>query len=76
MCSIFSELSDKHISFPEYSFIFVKHNLAVTQEVESVTPETSLPEFTSKMEGLMVPVGGTVTFKCSASGYPVPKFKW
>nr|XP_022301370.1 muscle M-line assembly protein unc-89-like isoform X3 [Crassostrea virginica] len=49
---------------------------AVTQEVESVTPETSLPEFTSKMEGLMVPVGGTVTFKCSASGYPVPKFKW
>lgn len=51
-------------------------NLAVVAEVEKAAPENSPPEFTSKMEGLMVPVGGVVTFKCSASGYPVPKFKW
>lgn len=49
---------------------------AVVAEVEKAAPENSPPEFTSKMEGLMVPVGGVVTFKCSASGYPVPKFKW
>eukprot|EP00105_Crassostrea_gigas_P015610 XP_011432661.1 PREDICTED: muscle M-line assembly protein unc-89 isoform X3 [Crassostrea gigas] len=49
---------------------------AVVAEVEKAPLENSPPEFTSKMEGLMVPVGGEVTFKCSASGYPVPKFKW
>ncbi|XP_065938802.1 muscle M-line assembly protein unc-89 isoform X2 [Magallana gigas] len=49
---------------------------AVVAEVEKAPLENSPPEFTSKMEGLMVPVGGVVTFKCSASGYPVPKFKW
>ncbi|XP_061195584.1 muscle M-line assembly protein unc-89-like isoform X2 [Saccostrea echinata] len=49
---------------------------AVVEEVDSAKLENSAPEFTSKMEGIISPVGGVVTFKCSASGYPVPKFKW
>ncbi|XP_062600882.1 muscle M-line assembly protein unc-89-like isoform X2 [Saccostrea cucullata] len=49
---------------------------AVVEEVDTAKLENSAPEFTSKMEGIMAPVGGVVTFKCSASGYPVPKFKW
>lgn len=50
--------------------------VAVEEVVETSKLENSLPEFTSKMEGTMTPLGGVVIFKCSASGYPVPKFKW
>lgn len=27
-------------------------------------------------ENVTVPAGGSVAFKCTASGYPTPKFRW
>lgn len=48
----------------------------VVVEVEKVLFENLFLEFISKMEGLMVLVGGVVLFKCFVFGYFVLKFKW